>query len=117
MALWQYTFHIIPTKSSLNFLQNLNSDFEENGFDSIPFWADKGYTRDDFKFIGKILAPSTSWSKQIDLYGDQESNCLEVFFSEAAIESVSLRIDFRTRYKFILDDLLDSFFNKRILIT
>lgn len=118
MALWQYTFHIL-TKESFDFLyKKFELSFGEFGFDDGPFWAFKAIHKSYFNDISLILKKSKSWSKEIDLYGHQETNCLEVFFDGHTdiVKSVSFRIDFRSEYEMVLNAIIEFCILKGLVI-
>ncbi len=109
MALWQYTFHVL-TKESFDLLsENFDLNFGELGFDDGPFWNFKPVHKASFEDVNLILERSISWCKQIDLYGDQESNCFEVLFDEKTnlVTSVSFRIDFTSNYSIVLRNIIE----------
>ena len=108
MALWQYTFHALPKESVDKFSTHLISN-NIDGFDDIIFWADNAMNKNIFHCINDILPKGKSWCNEIDLYGDQESNCLEVLFERDIVESVSFRIDFTSNYEFVLSQLIQFF--------
>lgn len=109
MALWQYTFFVLPEES----LRLLNSDlvFErsQDGFDDAPYWKLMQKNSSFFKGIDYILKKAKSWSKNIDLYGNQESSCFEVLFDHYSncVISVSFRIDFTSNYERILRGIIE----------
>lgn len=116
MALWQYEFYVLPQTAFSDKPPDFHFDWE-NGFDPAQYWDDPCYTRSSFGEIAKILPQGKSWSKEIDLYGDQESHSLEVLFSGEIIQDVSLRIDFRLDYSSILDALIEFFIIKGMSLT
>ncbi|MBA9073221.1 hypothetical protein GGR22_001347 [Flavobacterium gossypii] len=108
MAIWQYTFQILPKES----LSTLSADsyfgISENLFDDESYWKLYLIKRNFFHAIQKILPKNKSWSSEIDLYGHQESNCFEVISdNEGNVISVSFRIDFTTNYESILSNILE----------
>lgn len=108
MALWQYTFQVLPKES----VEVLSSDyhFEKsvNGFDDEPYWKLNLINKILFHSIQEILPKNKSWSNEIELYGNQESNCFEVFIdNNGEILSASFRIDFRSNYKKILSQIIE----------
>ncbi len=118
MAIWQYTFHVLPMES----VEALSSDYQfektKDGFDDEPYWKFNPVNRDFFESVQNVLPKSKSWSNEIDLYGDQESNCFEVFFQEEnEVISVSFRIDFRENYKEVLSYIIEfCFCNELVLL-
>ena len=100
MALWQYTFTIIPQ-------QYILKDISNEEFEDQLFWEYANIHKGDFMQVNSFLPKTKSWSEYLDIYGNIDSNCLEVFFDRKnRVTSVSLRIDFRSDYNKILYQLL-----------
>jgi hypothetical protein len=117
MALWQYTFYVLPKESIQKLSPDLHFVTDNDGFDDAPFWLDQQIDKSFFSAIAKILPKGISWSNNIDLYGDQESNCVEVLSKVNLVVSVSLRIDFTSNYQNILIQLIEFFiFNGLVII-
>jgi len=116
MALWQYTFQLIE-KKSFQELSPKKVFTEDNFFDEEPYWILSHKQKDLFSDIGLILKKNISWSKSIDLYGIQDSNCLEVYFDDSNyITSASFRIDFRNSYENILREIIEFCIVKKLII-
>jgi hypothetical protein len=104
MAIWQYTFLVIPN----DYLQEtLNSERIEDEFDDSKFWENSKITSDFFSSVGSILKKTDSWSKNIICYGNIESNCFEIFCKNNFVISVSFRIDFTSEYRLLLNELIE----------
>lgn len=102
MALWQIFFYILPdtTDTCVSFCKTID-------FDDSVFWKKLNIKKDFFMFLKNILPLNKSWTSSIDLYGHQESNCIEVMGDELGnVESVSFRIDFTSEYDKILDYII-----------
>jgi hypothetical protein len=107
MAIWQYNFFIIPkdsfkTDEKLQFLKH-----DEDGFDDAILWRDFPTSVYEFQSLEAVLPRKESWSKDIFLLGDIESNCIEVYFDEGWVTSVSLRVDFTSDYLSILSTVVE----------
>lgn len=109
MALWQYTFHILSKESFDTLRINFELAFGEFGFDDEPFWKFAAVHKSYFEEVSLILEKGKSWSNEIDLYGHQEINCLEVLFdgNTNIVSSVSFRIDFRSEYEMVLNPIIE----------
>lgn len=116
MALWQYSFYVLPKEGVQNLSSNFRFEKDNDGFDDAPYWIDQQIDKSFFNDITHILPIGRSWSKNIDLYGNEESNCLEVLSKINLIISVSLRIDFTSHYQNILRQLLEFFILKGLII-
>lgn len=106
MALWQYNFQLIE-KISLDDLSNKQLFIEDGFLDEEPYWIYSHKHKSLFSEMDHILKKNKSWSNSIDLYGEQDSNCLEVYFDDSDyITSASFRIDFRNHYENILENII-----------
>lgn len=108
MALWQYTFQVLPKES----IEVLSPDHYlkkgVSGFDDEPYWKLNPVNKIVFHSIQEILPKNKSWSNEIELYGNQESNCFEVLFdNRGEVLSASFRIDFRSSYEKILSQIIE----------
>lgn len=109
MAIWQYRFRILPKE----YESEMRSGYilEGGDFDLVEeyLWAMYAYKKDEFKEFSALLCKNKSWCDEIDLYGEQDSNCLEVLYdgNSNIVLSVSLRIDFRIDYDFILKGVIE----------
>lgn len=109
MAIWQYNFTVIP-KNGIekgNFISKKYLD--EDGFlEDEPIWLRSPTKMEIFDAIEKILPRNESWSKNISLFGDQDSNRFEVYRNEVgSVISVSFRIDFQSGYDQILENIIN----------
>lgn len=119
MAIWQYTFRILP-KKSFSVLKSDRQLFDENNlFDDEPYWMYEPINKNYFEGIGEIIQEGKSWSKDIKQYGNLESNCLEVLFDGRTnnVESVSFRIDFTSEFEMVLRGVIDfCIYNELIIL-
>jgi hypothetical protein len=78
MAIWQYSFHVLP-KHEID-VHNLNFSLfcREEGFDSPPFWKERQCDKHLFDPLSTILQKEKSWANYFDLYGDKDSTCVKV---------------------------------------
>jgi len=115
MAIWQYKFYVIPN-SNQNIIKTKQFGKDiDNCFDDSIFWNGKEISIEFFKKVDEILTMTKSWSKDLIIYGNLETNCLEILCVNNFIKSVSLRIDFSNEYQSILIKLL-SFLKLKDLI-
>jgi len=107
MALWQYTFFIVPNTDLLNLSvgANLNNNLEY--FDFKEFWIYKPFKPDYFDSFEKLLPKNKSWSKNIILFGKEDTNCIEVLIEHGIVINLTIRIDYTTEYKCLLAELIE----------
>jgi len=104
MAIWQLTFTMVPTVD-LNLL-GIEDRLPREVFDDFSFWNSQ-YDLAFFEPFGELLEPNKSWSKDITLYGNTNSNCIEIYSDEGKISSVSFRIDYTIDYSVLLTKLIE----------
>lgn len=108
MSIQQYHFNVIPTDSITDaVLEDLKNCSFEDGVDTEPAWLQRPVARESFSSVQHILAKGKSWSTNLDIYGDLESNCFEVGSKDGTVVDVSFRIDFTTDYESILERLIE----------
>lgn len=114
MALWHIDFFVIPEKS---FDSDINLKLSDDGFfDDWLFWKKQSVHIDLFDPLSEILPKTKSWSNSIVMFGDENSNRLNVLHENEVVESVSFRIDFRTDYAGVLNGLLTFFIQNQLII-
>lgn len=114
MAIWQYSFKLIPRRSIKSGLKALQ--YDENGCLKDHVYWDKVPTSISFlRGIGQIMLRSNSWSKNLLIFGDLESTCLEIYSEGAYIKSVSFRIDFTSDFEKVLKRMI-VFINSKNLV-
>ena len=113
MALWQYQFIIVPrTNESYD-----DCNYNKNRFEHELFWKEELVDKSLFLEIDSILTKKDSWCNNIDLYGDEESNCIEILFdNNNYIISVSFRLNFTDYFDVILEKVKEFCILKGLLI-
>ena len=104
MAIWQYQLFIIPKEEINSYFEN-SEYIEKAALDEINWWKFRAFEKVEFESFRKVLKQKKSWSQEILLFGEEESNCFEVLFKSNKIIEVLARIDLRTDYYCFLDNL------------
>lgn len=116
MANWQCVFYLIE-KKSFDDLAASNQFILGEYFNEKPYWMYSQKSKNLFLEVERILQKNKSWCDEIDLYGIQDSNCLEVVFDKTDdIMTVSFRIDFRNSYETIVKELIAFCILKELVI-
>jgi hypothetical protein len=118
MSLNQIGFFVLPKDCLDETSKNNNFELDENGyFDDELIWNKHKIHYSLFNEITEILPLNISWSKNIVLFGDENSNRLEVLFDKnEIILSVSFRLDFASNYEIILIKLLNFFKSNDLIV-
>lgn len=104
MAIWQFTFAIIPSE------KDIKCD------DDIRSW--NGYSLKDssIKKISKVLKPCKSWTNDIKAFGHNEETCIELFYEDNIMEDISIRLDLRNLTTEILESIVNFIDSNNALI-
>ena len=106
MAIWQCKFFILP-KSDTYDLQYDRQYNDIKLFEDDKYWKKAKIKKEIFSEISRLLKPEKSWSNEIDQYGSENGNRLEVLFdANNIIKSVTFRIDFRSEYEAVLRGII-----------
>jgi hypothetical protein len=106
MAIWQYVFTVIPCGSVSN--GSFKPTLDEDGlFETEPYWLITKVSTQPFNQIEQILPKGKSWSENLLVFGDLQSNCFEVLFEGDLVVSVSFRIDYTSDYGEVLSSLIE----------
>lgn len=98
MAIWQYQIYIVPEEEVDSYFKNENS-ISYDDLSEIKWWKYRQLKIDSFNTFIKLLPRKDSWSREIILFGDESSNCIEVLLEENLIIEISIRVDLRLDYK------------------
>lgn len=105
MAIWQYRFRLVPN-SDLKEL-SVTAHLLDDDYDNFAFWRNGNYKIDFFEGLTSVLKSKASWSKEIKLYGTEDSNCIEIFIDSNTISEVTVRIDYLSNYQELLSRLIE----------
>lgn len=116
MALWQCTYYLLPMEGVETLSQGSIRSNLQLIFDDEEYWKFKLCSRELFSSINVFLPKQQSWSSDIDLYGSQDSNCVEVFCENNLAYSIRLRIDFLSNYEILLKELIEFCIRMNLII-
>lgn len=105
MALWQIDFFIIPWEDDGN-VPAFEKD-EDGLFDDFLHWQKKNADTTFFNTLEKIMGRGKSWSKDLVLLGNEVSNRIDIYYKQGRVDTVSMRIDFRSNYEHIVRAIID----------
>ena len=115
MAIWQYRFSVIPKDSVSS--DSFKPQYDEEGLlEDVVYWLSFHVSAAFFEDFEKILPRSNSWSKDLLLFGSEESNCLEVYSENEQIVSVSLRVDYSSDYEYFIRVVIEFVYLNSLLL-
>ena len=113
MATWQFDIHLLPKAGALKHAQGDHIRIDE--VDSEEWWrgTDKSALRID---LSELLSSAPSWHDDIERWGTEDGDRIELMSDGLLIVDVFIRIDVREiSYKFLVQ-LLEFFRRNSLLL-
>ena len=98
MAIWQYKLYFLPEEEVRSYFPN-GGALSENAFSEVQWWKYRQLYLSNFTDVKAVLPLKKSWSDDIMLFGELDSNCSEVFTESGIAVEASARIDLRGDYR------------------
>lgn len=98
MAIWQYQIFIVPNEEiNSYFPEEINISYDD--LNEINWWKYRQLTINKFDSIRALLPERKSWTDEIILFGDDNSDCVTISLEDTKIFEISARLDLRTDYR------------------
>jgi hypothetical protein len=94
MATWQCDFFLVP-ESWLAANHFLVDRLPEDVIAEESWWVYESLSEDYISQLDRFVRSTVSWSQNIELYGGQDGNCVEIVRSKGHVVSLFARIDLR----------------------
>jgi hypothetical protein len=98
MAIWQYKLYFLPEEEVRSYFPN-DGALSENAFNEVQWWKYRQLYTSNFTYVTPELPLRKSWSDDIILFGELDSNCFEVLTESGIVVEASARIDLRADYR------------------
>lgn len=115
MAIWQYTFYLVPRNAYLS-MPSPKKDCD--GLIGIDiYWSSEEISCSFFNNIERILPKTKERNNEQLVFGDFESNVLTLICKNKKVATASFRINYTIDYEEILRELIEFFiFNALVVI-
>lgn len=105
MATWQYGFKVVPRRQLLMKDGKAPLALTDAERESLPTW-DLGTLREPlYTLIESRLPRCKSWSESIEIWGEDDKTCIELFKEKDGTVELSVRLDLRHLEREIIDML------------
>jgi hypothetical protein len=98
MAIWQYKLYFLPEEEVKSYFPH-DDIISEDAFNEVEWWKYRQLDINNFVSVNRVLASRKSWSDDIIMFGELDSNCFEVLTESGKMVEVSARIDLRFDYR------------------
>ena len=109
MSIYQNTYFIVPRRSEYILFEGLNlkSFLQDNLFEDDLFWSKSRVELEYLQlYLKENFGEDTSWSKTLKIYGNHETNSIELVIEGKFVFSISFRVNFITDYSTFLLNLI-----------
>lgn len=106
MATWQFAIHLIPQSRLIALYGSVPSKLDQDTVDSVQWWQDLKLPTDAESFLDSFSARGIHWHKETVMWGDIDSDHIEVSKAESGVAGVYARIDARERNDKFLNGLV-----------
>ncbi len=106
MAAWQCDFELVPELWLTTTFGSLPSNIPEQMLKAEGWWDTQTLSSDYERQLSNFVIQSKSWSKKVEIYGEEDGDCIKVFRENGLLTSVWIRIDLRQFNRSFADGLL-----------
>jgi hypothetical protein len=106
MATWQFAIHLIPRSRLIELFDTVRDELDQETVDSVQWWQDLKLPADAESFLDSFSARGNHWHKETVMWGDIDSDHIEVSKAESGVVGVYARIDARERNDKFLNGLV-----------
>lgn len=95
MATWQFDLHLVPASTVAMAFKVTPITITQYQFDDVNWWRGVALSNETKSAFSKLLPPATSWSSDIETWGDEEGNRVDFLFDNSELADIFVRIDVR----------------------
>lgn len=106
MAIWQCDFHLVLDSWLKTTGREQLALLPEEVMEEEPWWQAASLLPNYSEQLAQFAPRTKSWSADIEIYGEEEGNCLKVSHDEERVVSVWVRIDLRQLDRSFIDGVL-----------
>ena len=90
MAVWQVDFYLVPRRAVSG-----PSDLTPTALDDTDWWAAAAFPSDYQRRLADVAAPGRSSSPELETWGREDGNRVDVWSEGGHVRSVMARVDVR----------------------
>lgn len=113
MAIWQYKLHLLPKQNLQKIFGSIPDSLREDIAEEPLWWKDVILPEAIEISLDALLSPAISWSDEIRMWGDEDSNHASICYDNAhKIEWIEFRVDARKKDNVYFIDQIYEFSKK-----
>ena len=107
MATWQFDMYLLPRAKLMERFGGMPEYLGPDLFNSIG-WGEGHQTRSNLaQFINPFVSPCPSWSVDIQMWGDEDGNRIDVVYEGEALKEIFIRVDAREQSNTFLKGIVE----------
>ena len=96
MAIWQYTFELIPRAKLIKLFGDVPQTIDADDYEQVEWWSDGTNLTADFENrLASFAASYKSWSADVKCWGAEDCNVVQVIMDGGRVVELSVRFDLR----------------------
>ena len=95
MAIWQFAFHLLPRESVEQHFGILPLMIKRREFDQVKWWQEPYSTLNLTGEFSKFLSKAPSWSEDIEIWGKENEDRIDVVRENGQLADLYVRVDVR----------------------
>lgn len=115
MALWQYSFWVIPKSALLGKYEKLPASITEDDFNETEWFADFNQAKNLIEAIN-YLPVSEHWDKETVFFGVYDKDSISIMFDGNKLVEIKMRVDLRNQNLPILNRMVQSLFEFDLMV-
>lgn len=107
MAIWQFHIQILSKREIEVKYQSIPEIIGENDIENLKGWSNKPSLDKATEILSTFLQPKQSWMDGVKQWGEEDKDCVELFFENSIIDEIIIKIDLRNFKPELLDLVMD----------
>ena len=95
MATWQFDFHFLPREAVERHFGTVPLTIRKTDFDCVQWWKDSPPPANLSAELSKLLPKISSWSRDIEMWGEEEGDRIDVVGDRGKLSDLFVRVDVR----------------------
>jgi hypothetical protein len=107
MAVWQYEVLLLPKSAFVNVFPQIPARLEDRDLEEFDWWDSVLPPSDFADVLGRILPASDTWSNDVQIWGLQDGNRIQVVNEQGQVIKITAFVDVRDLDMAFVNDLVN----------
>jgi hypothetical protein len=107
MAVWQYEVLLLPKSALVKVFPQIPARLEDRDLEEFDWWDSVSPPSEYADVLGRILPASDTWNKDVQIWGLQDGNRIQVVNEQGHVVEISAFVDVRDLDMAFVNDLAE----------